>query len=145
MKIIGYILVSCILVLNFGCATSPTPHSEAIPAPKDRVFAFQDSLKEKSGVIIVTRDKGHVGSACFYGLWIDSIFSARLDVAERAKFTLPVGEHVLKAGRDPYGKGLCGFDLDNSSSRETLIRENEIKYFRFLIGVDAIPDIQRAD
>lgn len=129
----------------YGCATTPTPIGEVTPAPKERVYAFQDSVKGKSGVIFVTRDQGTTGSACFYALWIDSVLSARLDTSERAKFILPVGEHVLKAGRDPSGKGLCGFELENSSQRETIIRENETKYFRFLIRLDGVPDVQRAD
>lgn len=116
-----------------------------VPVPSDRLFAFQDANKGKSGVIFVTRDQGSTGSACFNALWIDSILSARLDIGERARFILPVGEHVLKAGRDQDGRGLCAFDLDASSSRETSIREGETKYFRFLIRQDGIPDIQRAD
>lgn len=128
-----------------GCATSPPPQSEIVPAPKDRVFAFQNQIKEKSGVIIVTRDQGSTGSACFSALWIDSILAVRLDTSERVKFIVPAGEHVLKAGRDPEGRGLCGFDLDSSSQRETFIRENETKYFRFMISNSGVPDIQRAD
>lgn len=133
------------LVSLVGCATSPTPHSEAIPTPKDRVFAFQESVSGKSGVIVVTRDQGFTGSACFYALWIDSILSARLDVGERAKFNVPAGEHLLKVGRDPSGRALCGVDVGGTTQRETIIRENETKYFRFMIGVDGMHDIQRAD
>lgn len=132
-------------LLLVGCATSPPPQGEIIPAPKDRVYAFQSEIKGRSGVIIVTRDQGSTGSACFSALWIDSILAVRLDTAERVKFMVPVGEHVLKAGRDPEGRGFCAFDLDASSSRETSIREGETKYFRFLIRADGIPDIQRAD
>jgi hypothetical protein len=128
-----------------GCVTSPTPQSEVIQAPKDRVFAYQKVPMEKSGTIFVTRDQGYSGAACFYGLWIDSILSARLDVAERAKFIVPIGEHVLKAGRDPNGSVLCGLDGATSTQRETIIREGETKYFRYILGADGVPDIQRTD
>ena len=138
--------MSAVLLIGLaGCAGTSPPLSEVIPAPKERVFAYQDPIKEKSGTIYVTRDQGGPGQACFSALWIDSVLSARLDTSERAKFILPVGEHVLKAGRDPSGQGLCGFDLDTSSQRETIIRENETKYFRFMIRLDGVPDIQRAD
>jgi hypothetical protein len=140
-----FLIIPFLIFCLTGCATSPPPESEVIQAPKNRVYAYQQKLNEKSGTIFVTRNQGSTGSACFTALWIDSVLSARLDTSERAMFILPAGEHVLKAGRDPSGKGLCGFDLDASSQRETMIRENETKYFQFLIRADGVPDVQRAE
>ena len=141
------IVATAFVLLGFlgGCATSPPPKGEIIPVPQERVFAFQNALKEKSGTIVVTRDKVSTGSLCFTALWIDSILAVRLDSSERVRFIVPIGEHVLRAGKDPEGRGLCAFVMDASSQRETVIRENETKYFRFITPDTGVPDIQRAD
>lgn len=140
-------LLALIFVTTFmvGCSTTQTPSNELIPTPKDRVFAFQDEVKGKSGVIIFTRDKGIPASGCYYGLWIDSILSARLDIAEQAKFFIPAGEHLLKVGTDPKGRGLCGVDFSLQAQRETMIKEGETRYFRIQTHFDAKLEIHRVD
>ena len=64
MNVIKYFLILMYFFLSVGCSTTPTPSSEAIPTPKERVFAFQDKSADKTSVLIVTRDQGFVGGGC---------------------------------------------------------------------------------
>jgi hypothetical protein len=145
MNVIKYFLALVIFALSVGCSTTPTPSSEAIPTPKERVLAFQDKSADKTSILVVTRDQGFVGGGCFYAVSIDSVLSARLDVSERVQFYLSSGEHLLKAGRDPQGGGLCGLGSDMWVQRETTLKAGETKYFRFSIDMNGTPDIHRAD
>lgn len=141
-------VVWCLLVLSlglFGCATTPMPHGQATQATSDRVLAFQEKRADASGTLIVTRDKGFVGSGCYYGFFINEILAARLDVAETAKFYVTPGELVLRSGRDPQGRALCGVGQQSWTQRETILRDGETKYFRLSIDSNGKTDIQRAD
>lgn len=144
MNAIKYFLALAIFVLSVGCATTPTPLSEATPIAKDRVYAFQKSDLANSSKIIITRDQGLLGSACFYGLWIDSVLSARIDVGEVVQFYVQPGDHLLKGSRDPQSEGLCGADSGNWIQRETVLKAGETKRFRFSLNAGSI-DIHRAD
>lgn len=128
----------------YGCATTPTPLSEATPIAKDRVYAFQNKNAENSSTIIITRDQGLMGFACFFGIWVDSVLSARIDIGESVQFYLKPGEHLLKGSRDPQSEGLCGADFGNWVQRETVLKAGETKRFRFSLNAGSI-DIHRAD
>lgn len=138
------IFILSILLLS-GCAvTTPTSTSETKDAPTERVLAFQTQPPQEFAKLVVTRDQGFGGSACYFALWINGTLAARLGTSERAHFFVSPGDHILRTGRDPMGGGLCGFMVNNWTQRETVIRSNETKYFRFLIN-DGVTDIQRTD
>jgi hypothetical protein len=143
MKISSLLLPLVLLVA--GCATTPVPVSSALAAPADRLLAFQDVPPGPSGTLIVTRDKGFGGSGCYYSFFINDILAARLAVAETAKFYVAPGELVLRSGRDPQGRALCGMLQDEWTQRETILRDKETKYFRLLIDANGKTDLQRAD
>ena len=71
--------------------------------------------------------------------------AARIDNSETATFVVPVGELVLRVGRDPSGRALCGMDKEEWTQRETIFRDGEKKYFRLSIDPNGKTDIQRAD
>jgi hypothetical protein len=127
-----------------ACATEPVPLSHATKAPSERVTAFQDDIPN-AGTIIVTRDSGFIGSACFYGLSINGKLAARLNPGETASFKVPAGEVLLRTGRDPDGNGLCALDSSNWTERETILKAAERKLFRMTIDVNGKLDIQRTD
>lgn len=132
------------LVLT-GCATTPVPAISAKEAPAERVLAFQSKPEGPSGKLIVTRDKGLLGGGCFYALSINGTVAARLDVGETSAFFVSPGEVLLRAGRDPQGKALCALSQDEWTQRETLIRNNETKYYRLSIDMNGKTDIQRSE
>ena len=141
---IAYLLIF-LAVAATGCATTPVPVNSALPAPRERILAFQDIPAGPSGTIVVTRDKGLGGSGCYYGFSINNVLAARLAVSETASFRVAPGELVLRSSRDPYGKGLCGAFQDEWTQRETILRNGETKHFRLSIDRNGKTDILRAD
>lgn len=140
--------VCCSLVLSlglFGCATTPMPPGQAASVAPDRLVAFQEKSTDASGTLIVTRDEGFLGGGCYSGFFINDILAARFDVAETAKFYVQPGELVLRSGRDPQGRALCGVGQQEWTQRETILRDGETKYFRLSIDANGKTDIQRAD
>jgi len=135
--------LACALTLT-GCATSHLPSSQAVPVTKERVFAFQDKTETKNATLVLTRDVGFLGSGCYYGFWIDGTLAARFDVGETATFFVEPGERLLRVGRDPQGKGLCGFhESQMANQRESIFRPNEKKQFRLMLDPNGTIDVQR--
>jgi hypothetical protein len=127
-----------------GCASQPTAMNEAKVAPGARVLAFQDK-GASAAALVVTRDTGFGGSGCFYAVSINGTLAARLDVGETTRFFVAPGDVLLRAGRDPQGKGLCSFGKSEWTQRETHLQPNETKFFRLSIDANGKTDIQRAD
>ena len=136
--------ISIVLVLT-GCATTPIPATEAKQAPSNRLLAYQEKNAETTSTLVVTRDTGFLGGGCYYSVSIKGTLAARLDTGETSRFFLPPGEILLRAGRDPQGKGLCAAGQDEWTQRETILRQNEIKFFRLSIDANGKTDIQRAE
>jgi len=113
--------------------------------PTERLAGFQKPIDGPSGTLVLTRDRGFLGSGCYYGFFINNELAARIDNSETATFVVPVGELVLRAGRDPSGRALCGMDKEEWTQRETIFRDGEKKYFRLSIDPNGKTDIQRAD
>lgn len=140
------IVLCCVgALLLSGCATTPLPSSQATPAPAERVLAFQEKSPANNASLVLTRDEGFLGSGCYYALWINGKLSARFATGETAVFFIEPGEHVLRAGRDPQGQGLCGVDSDNWTQRETILRANERKFFRLSLDQNGKLDVQRSE
>ena len=143
MRVHAGLLATAIVLA--GCATTPADHSRAAPVPSDRLVAFQSPIDGPSGVLVLTRDKGFLGAGCYYGFFINDTLAARIDNSETAAFIVPTGELVLRAGRDPGGRALCGLGQQEWTQRETIFRDGERKYFRMSIDANGKTDIQRAD
>jgi hypothetical protein len=94
---------------------------------------------------VITRDQGFIASACYLAVAIDGAVAARLDIGETARFYVKHGEILLRVGRDPQGKGQCGFGQDEWTQRETVVRQGETKYFRLSIDANGKTDIQRPE
>lgn len=139
------LIVILFVLLTSGCATTPIQMSAAKQAPTDRVLAFQTPGGDQTATLTVIRDEGFLGSGCYYAVWVNRILAARLDVAEYARFYVEPGEILLRVGRDPQGKGLCGLEPDNWTQRETLLKPGERKSFRLSIDQNGKLDIHRSD
>ena len=141
----NYLLVALATTALVGCATTPVPITAAKQAPSDRLLAFQDKPTGPSGTITVIRDDGLIGGGCYQAVSINGKTAARLDVGEKSTFFVSPGEVLLRAGRDPQGKGLCSIGQDDWTQRETLIKQDEHKYFRMSIDTSGKNDIQRVE
>ncbi len=129
-----------------GCAaTTPTSPATAKPVDPSRLLRHQTPPEQAHAVLIVTRDSGFQGSACYYSVGINGQTAARLGVEETARFFLLPGEYVLRAGRDLEGGGLCAIGKEMWSQQETTLRPGETKRFRLRLNADGMPDIQRAE
>jgi hypothetical protein len=140
-----YIVLIAALFL-FGCTTTPVRVNEASNVPASRIYAYQNKSPEKTATIIAIRDSGFAGGGCYSAFYIDDILSGRFDIAEKATFYLNPGEHNLKLGPDPEGKGLCSAGSDYHFMKiETLLRQGETKTFNLRLLASGTPSIQRAD
>jgi len=123
------------VALLAGCATSPVPSNEAAPVPSSRLFAFQSQAHGDS-TLVVTRDKGFVGSGCNTTVSIDGRRAAEVGSGETAKFRVAPGEHIVSASS-------CGSGL---KERETNIKAGGTKKFRISIdsamSMDLSPTMQ---
>jgi hypothetical protein len=120
------------------------PIEEAKQVPADRLLAFQEPNEGALATMVVTRDRGIPGVACYLAMTINGTLAARFAAAETATFYVEPGETLLRVGGDPLGRALCGFSEDYWTQRETILRANETKHFRITInGVKA--DIERSD
>lgn len=127
-----------------GCAqlSTPTPFAKASQTPKERLLAFQQSDKKDGATIIVLRDDGFFGGACYHGIWINGVLAGRLEPAEVATFYVEPGDYVLTIGNVGTGSSVCDAQRDRVN-RETSLRPGQRKVFRALWNKnDGMPDIQ---
>lgn len=115
-----------------GCATSPVSVNEAVPAPVERVTAYQKPV-DGGGTIIVTRDSGFPGGGCFATVFLNGRPVARLDPKEKASFNVPAGEWMVGAALD--GKALCALNPERLEA-EALIKPGQTKRYRIYTSAD---------
>lgn len=128
-----------------GClpnVTHPVSSSSAAHVPAERLYEFQSESATTNATIVATRDAGY---GCYMAFYIDNVLAARFKSGETATFHLAAGEHVLKYGRDPQGKALCGTMQSYWSTAETTLGPSELKRFRLTIIKGGENKIQRAD
>lgn len=111
-----------------GCTTTPVPTDKATDIPFERV-SDKSLLQVGSdkGTVIIKRDSGHVGNACYSKLYLDGKEIAQIDVAEKLVFHPDKGEHII--GAYP---GICGGSLSEAS-----IRVEVGKTITYRVGYDS--------
>ncbi|MEB0226248.1 hypothetical protein [Pseudomonas sp. 10S4] len=120
------------IVVLAGCATSPVPSSEALPAPAERVTDFQRKA-DGGGQIVVTRDSGFAGGGCYATVFLNGKPVARLNPKEKAVFQVPSGEWLVGAGLE--GQALCGVNAERLET-ETIVKPGQEKKFRIYTSGD---------
>ncbi|MBX8534520.1 hypothetical protein K5D33_07255 [Pseudomonas cichorii] len=121
------------VVMLAGCSTSQVSADKAKPVPVDRVLAFSKKPSGPHGTVIVTRDTGFVGGACYVGVLIDGKFSARIDTGEVVRLYVPAGEHLIGLSGDEHSGGTCGWG-SLRKEQSTIVQDGSVKKFR--IGGD---------
>jgi hypothetical protein len=121
------LIISLMLCVLSGCATSEVSVETAKQVPDDRFF-IKNNI-DGNAVITIIRDSGFLGSACNINVFIDEELAATLDVSEKATFNVNAGEIFL--GLQLTGNGLC----INSSLRqlETSIKKGQHKTYRIAL------------
>ena len=102
--------------------------------PPERQFDF-DVANDGLGTVVICREYVYAGSGCYIAVRVDGKFVARLDTEEKVVLHLTPGEHLLKVGIDPQGRGLCslrsGKDIQESGKTlETNVTAGQTKNFR---------------
>lgn len=126
------------VALLAGCATSPTPSSQAKQAPASQLSAYQSKPSGAYGTLQVIRDSGHTGSLCSMAIFIDGKQAAKLDPGQKALFYLPP-ESVL-VGAAYTGSGVCSMGADRVE-REAVMKDGVLKKYRVFTGGDGQIDI----
>lgn len=127
-----------VVALLAGCATSPTPSSQAKQAPASQLSAYQSKPSGAYGTLQVIRDSGHTGSLCSMAIFIDGKQAAKLDPGQKASFYLPP-ESVL-VGAAYTGSGVCSMGADRVE-REAVMKDGVLKKYRVFTGGDGQIDI----
>jgi hypothetical protein len=93
---VGLALIS--LAMLAGCTTRVVETSKAAPVPPDRVSGGELLTgRPGKGTLIVKRDAGFQGSACFLRIFVDAVPVAELDRGEKVVVHLAPGNHLLGA------------------------------------------------
>ena len=132
MRLSGLLALSSILLT--GCSTTPIPSDQADPVPTSRLTAFQAKPAGQYGTLIVTRDSGFTGSACYTILYIDGNKSAEVGPGETTKFYLPTGERIIGAN----STSMCGGGL---KERSLVMNAGEVKKYRISIDTSMSMDL----
>lgn len=143
-KMICLVVAAAVCLALAACATTPVPLAQARPVPQDRLYAFQKPAVQDSAVLLVIRDKGFLGGGCYYALYINNKLAARFETEEKARFYVKPGEVLLRYGRDPKGRSLCGTLEKQWSTHETIMKPKEAKDFRLTIDQNGRPIVQRS-
>lgn len=89
-------------ILLSGCSTQPIPTEKAGAVPSDRIWNKElTKQSDGKGIVIVKRDSGFIGSACFTSVYIDGEPVADLNTREKVTIYSAPGRHVLSA--TPHG------------------------------------------
>jgi hypothetical protein len=100
-----------------GCATTPVPSSSATPVPPERILAPEFTRPHQGlAMLVVTRDRGFLMSACEATVFIDGFKVAKLLQAEQIRLFIEEGDHLVGASAEA---GICLGGSDQESIKVT--------------------------
>ena len=109
MKLSMFLLLPALALA--ACATVPTPMSEALPTPSERIY-FRVTEGRPTATVVFIRDRGFAGSGVYQHLLINEEKAASIDVGEKVTLQLLSGEYVFSVmPTDPFG-GHAEFGID---------------------------------
>ena len=99
-------LLALLLLLSLtACATTPLTIDQASPVPSSRILAPQlVAQTSNTGILVVKRDSGFMGSACTIRVFVDAVPVADLAPAEKVELYVSLGEHSVVV----TSNGICG-------------------------------------
>ena len=132
-------LLLLVFVVLSGCSTTTVSSLTAIPVKPDSLFSNQTKDDMHNATLVVTRDSGFIGSGCSLTFFINGERAAKIDPGETAKFYVQSGSVIMGVGVE--GRALCGVNPYPKRERETVIRQNETKWFRLFTDQDVNLDV----
>jgi len=109
-------MLSIVVALLTGCATSPVKVSDSREVPSERHlsgFAAVAAPSAAKAKVVVVRDAGMLGAGAPAKLLVDGAPVARLWFGERVEFYVTGGDHIFGVKPDPQ---LMGALTENSFS-----------------------------
>ncbi len=99
-------LLTFLALLSFtACATTPLTVNQASAVPSSRILAPQwIAQRSNTGILVVKRDSGFMGSACTIRVFVDAVPVADLAPAEKIELYVDLGEHSVVVSPN----GICG-------------------------------------
>jgi len=89
-----------------ACATTPLTVNQTAAVPQSRILAPQFLTEtSNSGILVVKRDSGFMGSACTIRVFVDAVPVADLRPAEKIELFVALGEHSVVVTAT---SGICG-------------------------------------
>src|SRR5574342_66787 len=90
-------LLALLFLLSFtACATTPLTINQASAVPPSRILAPElIAQRSNTGILVVKRDSGFMGSACTIRVFVDAVPVADLAPSEKVELFVPLGEHVV--------------------------------------------------
>jgi hypothetical protein len=99
------LLVLLLLLSLTACATTPLTIDQASAVPSSRILAPQlTAQRSNTGILVVKRDSGFMGSACTIRVFLDAVPVADLAPSEKVELYVPLGEHSVVVSSN----GICG-------------------------------------
>ncbi len=141
-----------VLLALSGCAMLPqnqVPATatavQASMVPPQRMMGFLHAGKRPAAQLVITRDAGLLGAGCYYSVYINELFAARMDAAETASFVVPAGKVVVKIGRDPYVPAFCNMGYPTWVQGEAVLAEGARSDFLLSIDRSGKTALRRVD
>lgn len=123
------LLVVATITMLSGCASPPTV-GEAVPAPNNRLLAYQVEDKGKDAAVTVVREGAVIAGQCYFGVYVDGKLAARVDNDEKVTFYLKPGRRLIGVGTDPQGGGNCSGNSGHKREVATWVEVGERQTFR---------------
>jgi hypothetical protein len=122
------IILAIAAVSVSGCATSPVSSSSAPDVPPQRIINSSLTTPfQGAALLVVTRDRGLMGSACNSRVFIDGQPIADLAPGERVVAYVLEGEHVVGA----TATGICG---GGTAETGAAVKAGQSKAYRISSG-----------
>ena len=90
-------LLALLFLLSFtACATTPLTINQASAVPPSRILAPElIAQRSNTGILVVKRDSGFMGSACKIRVFVDALPVADLAPSEKIELYVSLGEHSV--------------------------------------------------
>jgi hypothetical protein len=112
-----------------GCATTPVPSSSARPVPPERILAPEFTKPHQGfAMLVVTRDRGFLMSACEATVFVDGFKIAKLLQAEQIRLFIEEGDHLVGVSSDA---GIC---LGGSDQKSITVTRSKPVLLRIAAG-----------
>lgn len=120
-------------VVMGGCASHTVSRYTARPVPQDRLLAYQVKPTGPSAQIVLVRDAGMSGAACFFAVHVDQVLAARIDTGEIVTLHVPAGAvHLHVAAGDPLSSLCGGGPATSFANRELVLADGDAVTFSIL-------------